>query len=42
MSIRRQDQVRDEIRQGKRFRFGKNWQSFLRTVSVASRKPSGD
>ena len=36
MSIRHQDQVRDEIRQGKRFRFGKNWQSFLRTVDERS------
>jgi 2-polyprenyl-3-methyl-5-hydroxy-6-metoxy-1,4-benzoquinol methylase len=36
MSTQRQDQIRDEFRHGKRFHFGKNWQSFLRTVDERS------
>jgi hypothetical protein len=37
MAIRSGDQIREEFRQGKRFRFGRNWQSFLRTVDERSR-----
>jgi 2-polyprenyl-3-methyl-5-hydroxy-6-metoxy-1,4-benzoquinol methylase len=36
MGTPREDSIRDEFRQGKRFQFGKNWQSFLRTVDEHS------
>jgi 2-polyprenyl-3-methyl-5-hydroxy-6-metoxy-1,4-benzoquinol methylase len=36
VGTQREDGIRDELRQGKRFRFGKNWQSFLRTIDERS------
>jgi 2-polyprenyl-3-methyl-5-hydroxy-6-metoxy-1,4-benzoquinol methylase len=38
VSTQRKDKIRDEFRRGKRFRFGKNWQSFLSTVDERSIK----